>query len=55
MVRTEVGVTMMPDLVTPMKFDVENSSTYEFVFASRYRQTGKPSFLAACDGCTSGA
>jgi len=31
----EVGVTTVPSAVTPMKLEVENSSTYVCVAASR--------------------
>ena len=44
-----------PSLVTPRKLLVENSSTWAFVLASRYRQIGKPSAFCCELGSTSGA
>ena len=42
----ESGVTYVPSLVMPAKFEVANSSMYLWVLASRYSSTGQPSFLA---------
>ena len=49
------GVKYEPFLSIAIKFDVLNSSMKELVLASKYKQTGNPSFLANMFGNKSAA